>query len=101
MTMARGSFRVVARIATLVVAYTPVVLASAISAGTNLTVAPCHPNPSQQLYVNATDNTVRSSDGSLCVTWIGDSPAPLQMEPCLGSAALTQVRIKLHLRLSA
>lgn len=62
-----------------------------IVAGTNLTVAPCQRSSSQQLVVNNTDSTVRSTDGSLCVTWIGDSPAPLQMNPCLGNGALSQV----------
>ena len=64
---------------------------SAIAAGTNLTIAPCQRSNTQQLVVNHTDSTVRSADGSLCVTWIGDSPAPLQMNPCLGNGALSQV----------
>ena len=41
----------------------------------------------QQLIVRADDNTVRSADGSLCVTYTGPSPAQLAMQPCAAGAA--------------
>ena len=39
----------------------------------------------QRLVVRAADGTVRSADGTLCVTYVAPSPAELVMAPCVAA----------------
>lgn len=62
--------------------------ARTIAPGSLLSVAPCNSkDANQQLRVNAAAKTVESSDGTLCVTYVGESPTQLAMAPCLPGAA--------------
>lgn len=62
--------------------------AHALSAGAALSLVPCS-TPPASLVSAVADGTVRNSDGSLCATFVGASPAQLVMLPCTGSAAQT------------
>ena len=66
--------------------------AAPIAAGDLLELNACRDASfaAQQLVVRASDSTVRTPDGALCVTLAGPSPAQLAMQPCGGAAAAAQ-----------
>lgn len=73
----RGVFSLLTIVATAVSAI-------GIAPGDLLFVAPCDASdPNQHLRVSTSDGTVRSSDGSLCVSYIGESPIQLAMAACV------------------
>lgn len=69
----------------------PAAASPPLVAGALLTAAPCDAASAlQRIVVHAADNTVRSLDGTLCVTYTAPSPAQLSMQPCGGGGSGTQ-----------
>ena len=59
----------------------------ALAPGTPLRLAPCAAaRPGALLEARAGDGTLRSADGALCATFVGPSPAQLQLQPCASGA---------------
>ena len=71
--------------ALIVVASGAAAASAGISPGATLGVAPCDAADDLQRITARADGTVRSADGSLCVTWAAPSPALLLMQPCVGT----------------
>lgn len=65
--------------------------AVAIAAGTPLVLDDCAATARQTFVVGAgASSTVATPDGALCVTYVGPSPAALQLQPCLPGAPWNQ-----------
>ena len=55
--------------------------------GAQLRLANCATVSADALVEARPDGTVRSPDGALCATYVGPSPAQLQLQPCVASSA--------------
>jgi hypothetical protein len=56
--------------------------------GSTLILGECSStNPLQQLVIKG--SSVATPDDALCVTYVGSSPTPLTLEPCVGSTQQT------------
>ena len=93
MAAARTKSTVVASSALLLVAFSRSASSAApIAPGDLLLLDKCRDASylRQQLVVRADDNTVRTPDGTLCVTYTAPSPAQLAMQPCVAGGAREQ-----------